>query len=69
MANALNQTNWPMYFAIDNWRNEEVTQWAPAIAGSWGTVPPIGGASGQWSGVPKFPSNTFQQMKNNFLRN
>ena len=25
MADALNATNWPMYFAVDNWGNEQVT--------------------------------------------
>ena len=38
MAKAISNVPHPMFYAICNWGNENVTEWAPAIAQSWRTT-------------------------------
>lgn len=61
MGAAINSTGREMFYAICNWGNANVSQWAPSIAQSWRTTPDI--LIGETKG------NSFFQMQANFLRN
>ena len=61
MGNAINATGRDMFYAICNWGNEQVYQWAPFIAQSWRTTPDI--QIGEQKG------NSFFMMQSNFLQN
>jgi alpha-galactosidase len=37
MANAIKSSGREMFYSIDNWGNEQVSQWAGSIANSWRT--------------------------------
>jgi len=41
MGNAINTTGHEMFYAICNWGNANVAEWAPLIAQSWRTTPDI----------------------------
>jgi len=70
MSKALNDTgsmtyhpiNTDMYYAVDNWGDQDVAAWAPAIANSWTTSPRINYNRAQ-------PANVWQSLKYNFQNN
>jgi len=71
MSQALNDTgkmtyhpvNLDMYYAIDNWGDQDVVAWAPSIANSWTTAPKINYLRAQ----P--PVNVWQSLAFNFKQN
>ena len=51
----------PYFYAICNWGNENVTDWAPSMAQSWRTTVDVH--------VGEYKGNSFYQVQANFLRN
>jgi len=54
--------NVDMFYALDNWGDQDVASWAPAIANSWTTSPRINYNRAQ-------PANVWQSLKYNFQNN
>jgi len=60
MANEIANIERPMYYAISNYGNENVTEWAPSFAQSWRTSLDV-----QWGEH----TNSFYNVQSNFIRN
>jgi len=53
----------PIYYSIVNWGNENIADWGYTVANSWRTTPDL------MVGKGSLPSNTWQNLKGNFLKN
>ena len=61
MSKQIKAAGFPTFYAICNWGNENVTQWAPGMAQSWRTTVDVQ--------VGEFKGNSFYQIQSNFLNN